>query len=86
MLHEGIVGRGGNEDELGYSKCSSHSSHLKEFLKSGVTGLNKNQMVWIVADFHVVQCFDDTIDLTFFVSGLSYMHCDRNFDVIEKRK
>ncbi len=49
-------------------------------------GQNKNRMVLIMILFLVLKGYYEIIDLKFLVSGHSYMPCDRDFDVIEKRK
>jgi hypothetical protein len=49
-------------------------------------GQNKNRMVLIMIVFLVLKGYCEIIDLKFLVSGHSYMPCDRDFGVIEKRK
>ena len=49
-------------------------------------GQNKNRIVLMVLIYAVVNNLVDNINLKFLVSGHSYMPCDRDFGIIEKRK
>nr|CAI5826307.1 unnamed protein product [Callosobruchus analis] len=89
MWHEGVSGRGGNEI----------ASTLLKILNSGITekkhlllwsdncaGQNKNRMVIFVLVFLVLHQVFDTIEYNFLISSHSFMSCDRDFALIEKRK
>ncbi|KAJ8941649.1 hypothetical protein NQ314_010293 [Rhamnusium bicolor] len=89
MWHEGVSGRGGNEI----------ASTILKVLNSGITeekhllvwsdncaGQNKNRMVIYVLVFLVLHQVFDTIEYNFLISGHSFMCCDRDFALIEKRK
>lgn len=89
MWHEGVSGRGGNEV----------ASTLLKLLNSGVTqkkhlllwsdncaGQNKNRMVIFVLVFLALHEVFETIEYNFLISGHSFMACDRDFALIEKRK
>lgn len=75
------------------------ASTLLKVLNSGVThkkqlvlwsdncaGQNKNRIVIFVLVFLVLHGVFDTIEYNFLVSGHSFMSCDRDFALIEKRK
>lgn len=87
--HEGFFGRGANE----IASC------LLRFLNSGFTnkkslilwcdncdGQNKNKFVLFTLIFLVSIGLFDSIEQRFLVSGHSFMPCDRDFALIEKRK
>lgn len=87
--HEGFSGRGANE----IASCLLH------LLNSGIThkknlviwcdncgGQNKNKFILFVLVFLVANGLFDSIEQRFLVSGHSFMPCDRDFGLIEKRK
>nr|CAH7750028.1 unnamed protein product [Callosobruchus chinensis] len=89
MWHEGVSSRGGNEI----------ASTLLKILNSGITekkhlllwsdnfaGQHKNKMVIFVLVFLVLHQVCDTTEYNFLISGHSFMSCDRDFALIEKRK
>lgn len=89
LWHEGVGGRGANE----IASC------LLRFLNSGLTdkrsitiwcdncgGQNKNKYILFVLIFLVAYGIYDSIQMKFLTSGHSFMPCDRDFALIEKRK
>lgn len=87
--HEGMAGRGGNE----IASC------LLRVLNMGITGKrnvvvwsdnctaqNKNRMIVFIYIFLVSCGLFDTIEHRYLVSGHSFLQCDRDFALIEKRK
>nr|CAI5834258.1 unnamed protein product [Callosobruchus analis] len=89
LWHEGFSGRGANE----IASC------LIRFLNSGFTnkktlvpwcdncgGQNKNKFILFTLIFLVSIGLFDAIEQRFLVSGHSFMPCDRDFALIEKRK
>lgn len=87
--HEGFAGRGGNE----ISSC------LLRVLNMGITNKNnlivwsdncaaqnKNRMMVFVYCFLIACGIFETIEHKFLVSGHSFLQCDRDFALIEKRK
>lgn len=89
MWHEGVAGRGGNEVGSCLLKVLISQVTLKKHLEiwcDNCAGQNKNQIVLLVIIFLVLKGHYDKIDLKFLVPGHSYMPCDRDFGVIEKRK
>ncbi|KAJ8930040.1 hypothetical protein NQ314_017205 [Rhamnusium bicolor] len=87
--HEGLAGRGGNEI----------ASYLLHVLNMGIshkwnivvwsdncTSQNKNRMIVFIYMFLVSSGHFDTIEHRYLVSGHSFLKCDRDFALIEKRK
>lgn len=90
LWHEGIAGRGGNEvsscllkviTSLGFT----HKKSLQIWCDN-CAGQNKNRMVLMTLIWVVAMNYFEKVDLKFLVSGHSYMPCDRDFGIIEKRK
>ena len=89
MWHEGIAGRGANEIASCLFKVLQLGSISKRHLNiwcDNCAGQNKNRMVLFVLMYLVAKCCYLKIALKFLVSGHSYMACDRDFGLIEKRK
>lgn len=87
--HEGIAGRGGNEIASCLLKVITSGITTKKTLQiwcDNCAGQNKNRMILMVLIYLVAKKYFNTIDLKFLVSGHSYMPCDRDFGIIEKRK
>lgn len=89
MWHEGVSGRGSNE----IASCLLH------LLNSGITqkkhlviwcdncgGQNKNKVLLFTMIFLVANGLVASIEQRFLVSGHSFIPCDRDFALIEKRK
>lgn len=89
IWHEGMASRGGNE----IISC------LLEVINSGVTskknlciwcdnctGQNKNRMMVFLLIFIVAIGIFESVEQKFLISGHSYLPCDRDFALIEKRK
>lgn len=89
LWHEGVSGRGANE----VASCLLH------LLNKGLTykrnliiwsdncaGQNKNKIILFTLIFLVSNGVFDSIEQRFLVSGHSFMPCDRDFALIEKRK
>lgn len=89
VWHEGVSGRGGNE----IASC------LLRVLNIGITNKknliiwsdncaaqNKNRMMIFVYCFLISCGIFETIEHKFLVSGHSFLQCDRDFSLIEKRK
>ncbi|KAL4090146.1 hypothetical protein QTP88_025045 [Uroleucon formosanum] len=89
MWHEGIAGRGGNEIASCLLNAITSGMTTKKKLQiwcDNCAGQNKNRVILIVLIYAIAKKYFDTIDLKFLVSGHSYMPCDRDFGIIEKRK
>lgn len=87
--HEGVSGRGGNEVASTLLKVLNSGVTEKKHLllwSDNCTGQNKNRMVIFVLVFLVLHQVFDTIEYNFLISGHSFMCCDRDFALIEKRK
>lgn len=90
LWYEGIAGRGGNE----ISSCLLHIlNNINPSNKKKITiwsdncaSQNKNRMIVFIYIFLVSVGLYETIDHKFLVSGHSFLQCDRDFALIEKRK
>ncbi len=89
MWHELTAGRGGNE----IASCFLHVLKTRRTVKRNVqvwadncSGQNKNRMMVFVMFYLVATEVYDEIEMNFLVSGHSFMPCDQDFAVIEKRK
>lgn len=87
--HEGVAGRGGNE----IVSCLLHVLNMGITEKRNVviwsdncTAQNKNRMIVFIYVFLVSCGLFDTIEHRYLVSGHSFLQCDRDFALIEKRK
>lgn len=89
MWHEGLAGRGGNEIASCFLKVMTSGFTAKKKLTiwcDNCAGQNKNRMILMALIYLVTKGIFDEIDMKFLVSGHSYMPCDRDFGVIEKRR
>lgn len=89
VWNESIAGRGGNE----IASCLFNILTTKALGTRRVViwadncaGQNKNRMVVFVILYLVAKQYFDEVTLKFFVTGHSFMPCDRDFGLIEKRK
>lgn len=89
IWHEGISGRGSNE----IASCLFKTVSLKVTDKrklvvwcDNCAGQNKNQMTLFLWIYLVVNGYFDEIHQKYLVSGHSFLSCDRDFALIEKRK
>lgn len=89
VWHEGISGRGGNE----IASCILRGFRNKITSKRKLTvwtdncsGQNKNKMILFLWIYLICNDYFDEIEHKYVVSGHSYLSCDRDFAIIEKRK
>lgn len=88
VWHEVILGRGGNE----ISSCLFNVLKTKINTRRVIVwadncaSQNKNKMILFVMLYLVAKQVFDEIIIKYFVSGHSFMPCDRDFGLIEKRK
>lgn len=90
MWHEGIGGRGGDE----VTSCLLHLLNKAEIVykrkliiwSDNCAAQNKNRMMIFLLLFLVAQGIFDEVTQKFLMSGHSFLSCDRDFAVIEKRK
>lgn len=89
MWHEAIAGRGGNEIASCFFKVLKGAITAKNKIElwcDNCVAQNKNRMLLMAVIYLVARGCFKTIDIKYLVSGHSYMPCDRDFGVIEKRK
>ncbi|GBM32079.1 hypothetical protein AVEN_150068-1 [Araneus ventricosus] len=88
MWHEGIAGRGGNEVASCLFKIMTTKVTTRRVIlwADNCSGQNENRMILIILIYLVPKNFLDKITIKFFVSGHSFMPCDRDIGLIEKRK
>lgn len=90
MWHEGIGGRGANEIASCLFKVASTEGHFPRkrlvLWCDNCGAQNKNQMLLMSIIYLVHKGFYRSIDVKYLVSGHSYMNCDRDFGVIEKKR
>ncbi|GFQ78871.1 uncharacterized protein TNCT_122361 [Trichonephila clavata] len=89
LWHEGMAGRGGNEVASCLLKVITSNLTPKRNLTvwcDNCAGQNKNRIVLMIMIYAVAKNILDCIEFKFLVSGHSYMPCDRDFGIIEKRK
>ncbi|GFQ96550.1 uncharacterized protein TNCT_737081 [Trichonephila clavata] len=89
LWHEGMADLGGNEVSSCLLKVITSNLTPKRNLTvwwDNCAGQNKNRMVLIIMIYAVAKNILDCIEFKFLVSGHSYMPCDRDFGIIEKRK
>ncbi|KAK7603319.1 hypothetical protein V9T40_003318 [Parthenolecanium corni] len=89
VWHEGTAGRGGNEIGSCLFKFLLSRVIAKRHVEvwcDNCCGQNKNQMLLLVLMYMIATKRYDSIELHFLVSGHSYMPCDQDFAIIEKRK
>ncbi|GFQ90773.1 uncharacterized protein TNCT_234071 [Trichonephila clavata] len=89
LWHEAMAGRGGNEVASCLLKVITSNLTPKRNLTvwcDNCAGPNKNRMVLMIMIYAVAKNILDCIEFKFLVSGHSYMPCDCDFGIIEKRK
>lgn len=89
MWHEGVGGRGANEIVSCLFKVLLSGVIVKNRLviwADNCAAQNKNRMMIMALIYLVSKRYCDCIELKFLVSGHSFMDCDRDFGVIEKRR
>lgn len=89
MWHEGVASRGANEIASCLLHIVNHGLTIKKHLViwcDNCGGQNKNRILLFTLIFLVANGIFHTIELKFLVSGHSFMPCDRDFALIEKRK
>ncbi len=89
MWHEGVAGRGANEVMLCLLKVLQSPVTAKQYVEiwcDNCAGQNKNQMLILAMFYLVATKRYKGITCRFLVSGHSYMPCDQDFAIIEKRK
>lgn len=89
LWHEGIAGRGGNEIASCLLRVLNMDVVNKKKLiiwSDNCAAQNKNRMMIFVYSFLISCGIFETIEHKFLVSGHSFLQCDRDFALIEKRK
>lgn len=90
LWDESIAGRGGNEMSscLLYILNNVNPSNRKKITicSDNCASQNKNSMIVFIYVFLVSLGVYESIDHKFLVSGHSFLQCDRDFALIEKRK
>lgn len=89
LWHEGITGRGGNEISSCIWKVLKSKITTKKILNiwsDNCIGQNKNKMVLLTLMLLVKDGIFEEINHKFLVKGHTYLACDRDFALIEKRK
>lgn len=90
VWHEGIAGRGGNEISSCFLKVMSSEVVTKKKSLTvwcdNCSGQNKNRMMVMTIIYLLAKGIFKSVEMKFLVTGHSYMPCDRDFGVIEKRK
>jgi hypothetical protein len=91
MWHEGLTGRGGNEiASCIYKLFSSHTQNTYKnkliMWSDNCSGQNKNKMIIFLWIYLVAKGIFSCIEHKFLISGHSFLSCDRDFALIEKRK
>lgn len=89
LWHEGIAGRGGNEVASCLFKVLTSQVTEKNKIQiwcDNCAGQNKNKMVLTMLILLVKNKIFKEISVKFLMSGHSFMACDRDFGLIEKRK
>jgi len=89
VWHEGIASRGANEIISSFVKVVTSRITTKKKIEmwcDNCAGQNKNKML-VFAMFYLVKSgWFESIECRFLVSGHSFMPCDQDFAMIEKRK
>lgn len=89
MWHEGNGGRGGNEIASCFFKLVTSERITKKKLVvwcDNCTAQNKNKMILMAIIYLIKKQFFESIEIKYLVSGHSFMNCDRDFGLIEKRR
>ncbi|XP_022906542.2 uncharacterized protein [Onthophagus taurus] len=88
--HEGVAGRGSNEiASCLLSLLNKEDAVTKNELRiwtDNCAGQNRNKILILLYIFLVTHKVFNVIEHKFLVSGHSFMQCDRDFGLIEKRK
>lgn len=87
--YEGLAGRGGNEIASCLLRVLNMGISSKRNIvvwSDNCTAQNKNRMIVFIYMFLVSCGLFDTIEHRYLVSGHSFLQCDRDFAIIEKRK
>lgn len=90
MWHEGVSGRGSNQVTSCLLKILNmpgvvDKRHV-QLWSDNCAGQNKNKVVLFLLIFLASHGLFDSLEYNFLVSGHSFMACDRDFALIEKRK
>lgn len=89
VWHEGIAGRGANEVCSCFLKVTTSGLTTKKNIQlwcDNCAGQNKNQMLIFAMMYLVATKKYESVECRFLVSGHSFMPCDQDFAIIEKRK
>lgn len=89
MWHEGVASRGANEIASCLLRLVNQGLISKKNLViwcDNCGGQNKNRILLFTLIYLVANGHFDTIEQKFLISGHSFMPCDRDFALIEKRK
>lgn len=89
LWHEGITGRGGNEIASCVAKVFTQGSTYKKKLimwSDNCAGQNKNRMIILLWIYLIQLGIFEEIQQKFLITGHSFLSCDRDFALIEKRK
>lgn len=89
MWHEGVASRGANEIASCLLYIVNHGLTHKKHLViwcDNCGGQNKNRILLFTLIFLVANGVFRTVEQKFLVSGHSFMPCDRDFALVEKRK
>lgn len=89
VWHEGISGRGANEIASCLLKAITNKiTHKKKLIvwSDNCGGQNKNQMLLFLWSYLICRGIFDEIEHKYLVPGHSYLSCDRDFALIEKKK
>ncbi|KAJ8955064.1 hypothetical protein NQ314_006944 [Rhamnusium bicolor] len=87
--HEGLAERGGNEIASCLLRVLNMGiSHKRNIVvwSDNCTAQNKNRMIVFIYMFLVIFAHFDTIEHRYLVNGHSFLQCNRDFALIEKRK
>lgn len=89
VWHEGIASRGANEIISSFVKVVTSRITTKKKIEmwcDNCAGQNKNKMLVFAMFYLVASGWFESIECRFLVSGHSFMPCDQDFAMIEKRK
>ena len=89
LWHEGMTGRGANEVASCLLKIFSNGATARKKLvvwSDNCCGQNKNRMILFLWVHFVIKGVFDEVNHKFLVPGHSFLSCDRDFALIEKRK
>ncbi|KAL4126288.1 hypothetical protein QTP88_010510 [Uroleucon formosanum] len=89
VWHEGVASRGANEIGSCLIKVATSGITTKKNIQiwcDNCAGQNKNKMFVLAMIYLVANGWYNSVECRFLVSGHSFMPCDQDFAVIEKRK